>query len=36
MAAACGTRGMNCMNAVDTNVLVYSLDVNDPVKQVKA
>lgn len=24
------------MNAVDTNVLVYSLDVNEPVKQVKA
>lgn len=36
MAAACATRGMNCMNAVDTNVLVYSLDGNEPVKQVKA
>jgi predicted nucleic acid-binding protein len=36
MAAARGTRGMNCMNAVDTNVLVYFLDVNEPVKQLKA
>src|SRR5437764_12758661 len=27
---------MNCMNAVDTNVLVYSLDDNEPVKQAKA
>jgi predicted nucleic acid-binding protein len=27
---------MNCMNAVDTNILVYSLDKKEPVKQPKA
>ncbi len=36
MAAASGTRGMNCMNAVDTNVLVYAFDVDEPVKRAKA
>jgi hypothetical protein len=34
--AACATLGMSCMNAVDTNVFVYSLDANEPVKQPKA
>jgi predicted nucleic acid-binding protein len=27
---------MNSMNAVDTNVLIYALDVDEPVKQLKA
>jgi len=36
MAAAGAIRGMSCMNAVDTNVLVYSLDVDEPAKQAKA
>src|SRR5256885_1687503 len=36
MAAACAIPGMSCMNAVDTNVLVYSLDVDEPGKQAKA
>jgi len=36
MAAACATLGMSYMNAVDTNVFVYSLDANEPVKQPKA
>lgn len=26
----------NCMNAVDTNVFIYALDDNEPVKQAKA
>jgi len=30
------TRGMNCMNAVDTNILVYFVDCDEPVKRVKA
>ena len=36
MAAAYATRGMSYMNAVDTNVFVYSLDANEPDKQAKA
>lgn len=36
MAVAGAIPGMSCMNAVDTNVLVYSLDVDEPVKQAKA
>jgi predicted nucleic acid-binding protein len=27
---------MNSMNAVDTNVFVYALDTDEPVKQAKA
>jgi predicted nucleic acid-binding protein len=29
-------REMNCMNAVDTNVLVYYVDVDEPAKRLKA
>ena len=29
------TRGMNCMNAVDTNVLIYFVDCDEPVKRAK-
>ncbi len=36
MATACAIHGMSFMNAVDTNVLVYSLDASEPVKQAKA
>ena len=36
MEAANGTRGMSCMNAVDTNVFVYALDDDEPIKQAKA
>ncbi len=36
MPAADATRGMNCMNAVDTNVLVYFVDKDEPVKRAKA
>lgn len=36
MVARCAIQGMSCMNAVDTNVLVYSLDGADPAKQTKA
>ncbi len=36
MVTASSTRGMSCMNAVDTNVLVYFLDANEPAKQAKA
>src|SRR4051812_5093294 len=27
---------MSCMNAVDTNVFVYALDTDEPIKQAKA
>src|SRR5438034_1342291 len=33
---ACTIRGMSFMNAVDTNVIVYSLDASEPAKQAKA
>jgi predicted nucleic acid-binding protein len=36
MPPACTIRGTSFMNAVDTNVFVYSLDASDPVKQAKA
>src|SRR5262249_45178005 len=36
MARASASPGTSCMNAVDTNVLVYALDDNEPVKQAKA
>jgi predicted nucleic acid-binding protein len=36
MPADDDTRGMNCMNAVDTNVLVYFVDRDEPVKRAKA
>jgi len=36
MAVVCALLGINCMNAVDTNVLVYSLDMDEPAKQAKA
>jgi predicted nucleic acid-binding protein len=36
MPADSGTRGMNCMNAVDTNVLVYFVDRDEPAKRDKA
>ena len=36
MGAVCVIPGMSCMNAVDTNVLIYSLDVDEPAKQAKA
>jgi predicted nucleic acid-binding protein len=29
-------RGMNCMNAVDTNILVYFVDKDEPAKRSKA
>ena len=29
-------RGTNCMNAVDTNILVYFVDQDEPVKRTKA
>jgi hypothetical protein len=32
MPADADTRGMNCMNAVDTNILVYFVDRDEPVK----
>ena len=34
--AAGDTRGMNCMNAVDTNILVYYVDADEPAKRPKA
>src|SRR5688500_9572271 len=36
MLEDCISRGINCMNAVDTNVLVYALDASEPAKQAKA
>jgi predicted nucleic acid-binding protein len=30
------TRGTNCMNAIDTNVLVYFVDRDEPAKRAKA
>jgi predicted nucleic acid-binding protein len=36
MAAASDSRETNCMNAVDTNVFVYWLDADEPIKQSKA
>ncbi len=33
---ACGLRGTNCMNAVDTNVFVYAIDQSDPAKHGEA
>jgi predicted nucleic acid-binding protein len=36
MAMESSIRGTNCMNAIDTNVLVYYLDATEPVKQAKA
>jgi predicted nucleic acid-binding protein len=36
MPPACIIRGMSCMNAVDTNVFVYSLDASEAAKQAKA
>ena len=36
MPADDDTRGMNCMNAVDTNILVYFVDRDEPVKRAKA
>ena len=36
MPVAGDTRGMNCMNAVDTNVLVYYVDADEPAKRPKA
>jgi len=33
---ASATRGINFMNAVDTNVFIYALDDDEPVKQAKA
>ncbi len=30
MAVDYALPGMNCMNAIDTNVFVYSLDVDEP------
>jgi predicted nucleic acid-binding protein len=32
MATVYATRGMSCMNAVDTNVYVYALDAYEPAK----
>ena len=34
--AASTSHATNCMNAVDTNVLVYALDSDDPARQAKA
>jgi len=34
--AAGDTRGMSCMNAVDTNVLVYHVDADEPAKRPQA
>jgi predicted nucleic acid-binding protein len=36
MVAASDFREMNCMNAVDTNVLVYAFDVDEQVKRAQA
>jgi predicted nucleic acid-binding protein len=36
MPAGGRTRGANCMNAVDTNVLVYFVDRDEPTKRAKA
>lgn len=36
MGVASDTRETSCMNAVDTNVLVYAFDADDPVKRGKA
>jgi predicted nucleic acid-binding protein len=36
MVAASVSREMNCMNAVDTNVLVYAFDIDEPAKRAKA
>ena len=36
MPVAGDTREMNCMNAVDTNVLVYYVDADEPAKRPKA
>jgi predicted nucleic acid-binding protein len=36
MPADDDTRGTNCMNAVDTNVFVYFVDRDEPLKQAKA
>ncbi len=35
MPADDDTRGMNCMNAVDTNLLVYFVDQDEPTKRAK-
>jgi predicted nucleic acid-binding protein len=34
--AACDIRGMSCMNAIDTNILVYSFDRDEPAKRTQA
>lgn len=31
-----GSRETSCINAIDTNVLVYAIDYGDPLKQAKA
>jgi predicted nucleic acid-binding protein len=36
MPPGCTSRGTSSMNAVDTNVFVYSLDASEPVKQGEA
>ena len=36
MGEVCDIREMNFMNAFDTNILVYSLDSDEPLKQAQA
>jgi len=36
MLAARSSYGVTCMKAIDTNVLVYSFDADDPVRQQQA